>query len=170
MISHFSISSDSPFETRALACEITKHLEPGERVGLSGGLGAGKTEFVRGACEAYGAGEQVSSPSYVLQAVYSLNRESPPFEIQHWDLYRLGTEFSPDIYEEIRSNGSNLVFIEWAERQAEVEDLLGVKILLDFPPLEQRETEQLRVLSIDVPAGHALEPILARRAERSVKS
>jgi len=161
-MSHFSIISHSAVETRSLAADIAKHLQAGDIVGLSGSLGAGKTEFVRGVCEAYGVADQVSSPSYVLQAIYDLDRSKAPFQIQHWDLYRLSNKFSAEIYEEIQTAEQDLVFIEWAERQPEVEDLLGVKILLDFPPQEMRESEQSRVISVQVQAGHGLEAVLER--------
>ncbi len=57
-------------------------------VGLVGGLGAGKTEWVRGFLAALGPGREdaVSSPTYAVVHIY----EGAP-EVRHLDLYRLAS-------------------------------------------------------------------------------
>lgn len=42
----------SPEQTRAIAGQLARHLEPGQVVLLSGSLGAGKTTFVQGLARA----------------------------------------------------------------------------------------------------------------------
>jgi len=47
----------SPEQTRAIAGQLARHLEPGQVVLLSGSLGAGKTTFVQGLARALQAGD-----------------------------------------------------------------------------------------------------------------
>ncbi len=55
-----------------LATAFATHLPPDAVVGLSGPLGAGKTEFVRALLTAWGSKEQVVSPTFVLETIYSV--------------------------------------------------------------------------------------------------
>ena len=57
--------SRSPAYTRALAARLGEYLRPGDVVALTGELGAGKTEFVRGLARGLGVPEEeVASPSF----------------------------------------------------------------------------------------------------------
>jgi tRNA threonylcarbamoyladenosine biosynthesis protein TsaE len=98
-------------DTEALAGEIVKFFRPGESIGLSGDLGAGKTTFVRYVIGAMGGDvQEVSSPSYTLQHEYRL---PSGLVVEHWDLYRL-----KELPEELREPaGSRTIrFLEWPER------------------------------------------------------
>ena len=67
---------------------IGRRLGPGDVVALSGELGAGKTQLVRGICRGAGVPDgEVSSPTFAIVATY---RGRLP--VNHADLYRIGDE------------------------------------------------------------------------------
>jgi tRNA threonylcarbamoyladenosine biosynthesis protein TsaE len=105
--------SRSPADTRALAARLGARLGPGDVVALTGELGAGKTEFVRGLATGLGVpGEAVASPSFALAYEYQGR-----FILVHLDLYRLSEispEFLPDLEDYL--TGPQVTAVEWAER------------------------------------------------------
>jgi tRNA threonylcarbamoyladenosine biosynthesis protein TsaE len=80
-----------PAATERLGRALAPHLRPGDVVGLTGGLGAGKSVLARALIgarlAAAGRTEEIPSPSYTLVQSY----EAGGTEIWHADLYRLGT-------------------------------------------------------------------------------
>ena len=80
--------SASEGETRAIAADLARRLRPGDVVAVSGGLGAGKTVFVKGLAEGLSADpDQVASPTFALLHEYE-DRDGQPVLV-HLDLYRL---------------------------------------------------------------------------------
>ena len=77
--------------TERLARAIAPHLGPGDFLGLTGGLGAGKSTFARALIAArlaaLGRAEDIPSPSYTLVQTYDLDG----VELWHADLYRLAS-------------------------------------------------------------------------------
>ena len=108
-----SVVSHSEAETAALAQKLALSFGAGDAVVLTGGLGSGKTTFVRALVTARGIDEKlVNSPSYTFVNEYG---GDPP--IFHIDLYRLGdpselTEIGWDDY--LERNG--IMFVEWGEK------------------------------------------------------
>jgi len=100
-------------------------------VTLSGELGAGKTAFVKAVAKALGVEETVNSPTFVLEKIYQLSSEALKFKrLIHLDAYRLenGSELTPLGFDEIMSDKSNLIFLEWPERVADALPAPDVKI------------------------------------------
>jgi len=106
-----SFISNSPGETSAIARELAVQLIAGDFVALTGELGAGKTEFVRGVVAARGVAAPVSSPSFVR--LHSYGGEPP---IYHADFYLAKSEDDAADYgvEELLDDGG-IVLAEWAE-------------------------------------------------------
>ena len=100
-------------ETRALAARLAGALEPGSVIALTGELGAGKTEFVKGLAEGLGApARAVRSPTFVLHAQVAGGR----LALHHLDAYRLSAaEFAALAPGELYAAGG-VVAIEWADR------------------------------------------------------
>jgi tRNA threonylcarbamoyladenosine biosynthesis protein TsaE len=105
--------SHSPAETAALGEEWGRVAESGLVIGLSGDLGAGKTQFVKGLACGLGIAERVHSPTFALVNIYSGGR----LTLFHLDLYRLDTP------QQIKAAGledylspAGITVIEWAER------------------------------------------------------
>lgn len=100
--------------TRALGEKLASLLEPGDFVGLSGDLGAGKTSLVRAICEALGVPpDRIASPTFAIVHPY----ESGRAPVWHADLYRLGDE--DELYEtgffDLREGGG-ILLVEWIDR------------------------------------------------------
>lgn len=82
------VISRSAEETRLVGRALARRLLPGTLVLISGPLGAGKTELVRGIAEGLGAGEEdVASPTFAL--VHEYGPPGKPPLLVHADLYRL---------------------------------------------------------------------------------
>ena len=108
MTAHVTSSEE---ETRALASDLARRLEPGAVVLLEGELGAGKTAFVKGLAAGLGLDpEDVSSPSFALVHEYG-PAGSPPLLV-HADLYRVFEGASiQDLGLEER--GDAILAVEW---------------------------------------------------------
>lgn len=117
MISH------SPEETEKIAEGFARKLRGGEKIGLCGALGAGKTRFMQGVGKALPllTQEPLSSPSFAIMNEYPLAGDGV---LYHLDLYRLDTW---DSFVEIDGEGllnrldeKSFLFIEWADRYPEL--------------------------------------------------
>lgn len=131
-------------ETARLAKELAKLLRPGDCVGLSGDLGAGKTTFVRYLVDAMGGRtEEVSSPSYTLEHDYTL---PSGVSLEHWDLYRLRE--TPDELKE--PPGRDVIrLLEWPERCPGILDSVTLRCIFTVRPDGSRLAE---VSALDDPA------------------
>ena len=98
-------------ETFAAAGEVASMLKGKETLAFYGDLGAGKTTFIRGLCEALGLTDEVTSPTYAMVHEYM----SGIFPVYHFDMYRVEDPdglFSTGYYDYLE-NG--LMLIEWSE-------------------------------------------------------
>jgi tRNA threonylcarbamoyladenosine biosynthesis protein TsaE len=114
-------------------------------VGLYGDLGAGKTSFTQGAARALGIEEVVVSPTFVIEKIYELPVQGRPFfHFIHIDAYRL--EKSEEMlhlgWQDIISRHSNLIFIEWPERVA---DIMPPHIKITFKTRDNPEERELEI-------------------------
>lgn len=103
--------SKSEKETEMLGEDIAKTLRGGEVIAMRGGMGMGKTAFVRGLARGLGETMRVTSPTYTIVNEYETN---PP--LFHFDLYRLGSadELYEIGFEDYLARGGVCV-IEWSE-------------------------------------------------------
>ena len=105
--------SHSPAETKALGETLGRAVQRGQVIALTGDLGAGKTQFVRGFARGLGIAGRVHSPTFTLVNEYGGGR----LKLFHLDLYRLETTeqlASAGIEEFLQPDG--VAIIEWAER------------------------------------------------------
>jgi tRNA threonylcarbamoyladenosine biosynthesis protein TsaE len=105
--------SHSPQETEALGEACGLEAESGMVIALSGELGAGKTQFVKGLARGLGITTRVYSPSFALVNEYGGGR----LPLFHLDLYRLETTKQIEaagLDEYLRAAG--VTAIEWAEK------------------------------------------------------
>ena len=84
-MSELTFSSASTEQTRALGERIGALLEPGDVLVLTVDLGAGKTQLTKGIARAMGVADEVTSPTFALEAVH----EGARMPLYHFDLYRL---------------------------------------------------------------------------------
>ena len=105
--------SHSPAETAALGEKLGRAVARGLVIALSGELGAGKTQFVRGLARGLDIPGRVHSPTFTLVNEYGGGR----LKLFHLDLYRLETPtqiLSAGVEEFLQPDGVSV--IEWAER------------------------------------------------------
>jgi tRNA threonylcarbamoyladenosine biosynthesis protein TsaE len=105
--------SHSPSETEALGAIWGRAAHSGLVLGLSGDLGAGKTQLVKGIARGLGITQRVHSPTFALVNIYTGGR----LTLFHLDLYRLETReqiLAAGLEEYLTPNG--VTVIEWAER------------------------------------------------------
>ena len=108
------IVSNSPDETLRLGEEWGRAAKAGWVIGLTGDLGAGKTQLVKGIARGLGIASRISSPTFTLVHEYLEGR----LPLYHIDLYRL--ENAQAIFgaglEEYFGQTDGVTVIEWAER------------------------------------------------------
>jgi tRNA threonylcarbamoyladenosine biosynthesis protein TsaE len=104
------VETASAAETEALGARLAAALAPGDVVGVAGGLGAGKTTFVRGACRGLGVEGPVSSPTFTLG-----HRYEAPVPVAHLDLYRMNG-LGPEEWGNLEPYfDGTIAFVEWPE-------------------------------------------------------
>ena len=110
--------SHSPAETGSLGERWGRAAQRGLVIGLSGELGAGKTQLVKGIARGLGITARVHSPTFTLVNEYGGGRR----RLFHLDLYRLETRgqmVSAGLEEFLQPDG--VTVIEWAEKMVNEE-------------------------------------------------
>ena len=105
--------SRSPSETESLGERWGREAARGFVIALSGDLGAGKTQLVKGLARGLGVTSRVHSPTFALVNEYTGGR----LRLFHLDLYRLETTgqiLGAGLEEYLQPDG--VAVIEWAER------------------------------------------------------
>lgn len=101
----------SPEETEQLGERLGHTLCGTEVIAFEGGLGMGKTAFVRGLARGLGSNAEVSSPTFALVHQYGGGRA----ELYHFDMYRVNG------WDDLYSTGffdyldTGVLAIEWSE-------------------------------------------------------
>jgi len=112
-----TVTTTSPEATGEVASTLARYALPGHVVVLAGGLGAGKTTFVRAYAHALGVVDPVTSPSYTLVHHYRCGAGAPIELLLHADLWRLASasELGDLALDEPLADGAAAV-IEWGDR------------------------------------------------------
>lgn len=135
--------TSNPEENEKIVSEFLEKLRPKEDgatiLGLYGDLGSGKTTFTKSLAKVLGVEAVVSSPTFVIEKIYSL--ENKPFKhLIHIDAYRI--EKSEEMlrlgWQKIVSDKENLIVIEWPEK---ISDILGDHIKVKFDHVSENERE-----------------------------
>lgn len=134
--------SQSPEDTQRIGEELARQLKTGDVVAMFGGLGMGKTAFVRGMAKGLEIdGAEVSSPTYAI--VHEYNNGKIP--LYHFDMYRVST------WEDLDSAGffyylslRGIIAVEWSEN---IEGALPKKQVIDVT-LTQGNKENERIITI----------------------
>ncbi len=111
MVTHIS---RSPEETFALGESWGREARRGWVIGLTGDLGAGKTQLVKGIARGLGIHGRISSPTFALVNEYQDGR----VPLNHLDLYRLDgwAQVAAAGLEEYLANPAGVTVVEWIER------------------------------------------------------
>lgn len=104
--------------TSALGVALSKIVQPGDCLTLTGPIGAGKSHLARALIQTllakHGAVEDVPSPTYTLVQVYQAGN----LEIWHADLYRVSDATEIEELGLTEAMDHALCLVEWPERAA----------------------------------------------------
>jgi len=105
--------SNSVEETESFGRQFAGNVQSGDVLALTGELGSGKTQFIKGLCAALDCGATVTSPTFTLIHEYSGGR----LPIYHFDFFRIqdrkdAERLGLDEY----FFGDGLSVVEWADR------------------------------------------------------
>ena len=116
MSERVAFESGSAEETVALGRALAASLEAGDVLVLTGDLGAGKTQLTKGIAAGLGITDEVTSPTFALEAVHEGGR----VPLYHFDLYRLSDpEQLGDAGVWDVLGGDGVCVIEWGEQFAD---------------------------------------------------
>jgi tRNA threonylcarbamoyladenosine biosynthesis protein TsaE len=105
--------SNSPDETEGFGRKFAETIKAGDVLALTGGLGSGKTQFVKGLTAALGATTGATSPTFTLIHEYSGGR----LPIYHFDFFRVENRQSAErLGLDDYFFGDGVSMIEWADR------------------------------------------------------
>lgn len=134
----------TPEDTAHLAVRLGAHLQPGDCVLLSGGIGAGKSHFARALIQSLWAEpEDVPSPTFTLIQTYDTTKG----ELWHADLYRLGDVDQIIELGLIEAMQTAITLIEWPDRLAELTPDNALQIEITDPA--KNDTRKLSMQATD---------------------
>jgi len=118
-------------ETRKIGQNVASKLQGGDVIFLSGILGAGKTELIRGIAKGLGVKSKIVSPTFNIFRVYEFGKSG---KLYHFDCYRLKkyTDLVELGWEEILADPNAIIVLEWPEciLGKDLTKLSGNKVIL----------------------------------------
>ncbi len=127
--------SHSPEQTEQIACKLASTLLAGDVVALRGGMGAGKTAFVRGLAKGLAVTGEVASPTFAL-----VHEHEGRIPLYHFDMYRVTTMddlYSTGFFDYLDSGA--VLAVEWSEN---IETALPRKrLVVTLTPISDTERE-----------------------------
>jgi tRNA threonylcarbamoyladenosine biosynthesis protein TsaE len=114
-----SYHSHSEDDTREIGKAFAARLKPADVITLTGDLGAGKTEFVRGVCQYFSVEDIVSSPTFtIINQYFGAVPFGDEVAIYHVDLYRINDSKELDEigFDECMADPHAIKFVEWPEK------------------------------------------------------
>jgi len=141
-----TIYSHSDKETEKAGFELADHLHPGAVIAMHGGLGVGKTAFIRGLAAGLGFQGHVTSPTFTI-----VNEYPGSIPLFHFDMYRLsGSDDLFDIGWEDYLQRGGVCAVEWSEitEDAFPDNTISVTI--------EKIDDTNRIIIINIPGGDTL--------------
>ncbi len=131
--------SNNENETFDFAAQFAKQLQGGSVIAFTGGMGMGKTAFVRGALQGLNNPSRVSSPTFAL-----VNDYGGTPTVYHFDMYRVCDAddlYSTGYFDYLTDN--SILFIEWSEN---ITDCLPENTI--FVTIEKGQHENQRIITV----------------------
>lgn len=112
-----TLASASERQTFNIGKKLSKILHGGEILALYGGLGSGKTSFVKGLAAGLGIKQTVNSPTFVIYKQYPFMIGQKVFHLCHFDLYRISKARDLDQLGigELMKSENNVIVVEWPD-------------------------------------------------------
>ena len=112
-----TIISNSPDETESFGRQFAGNVKPGDILALTGELGSGKTQFVKGLAAALGSTTPATSPTFTLIHEYSGGQ----LPVYHCDFFRVEDQQAAErLGLDEYFFGDGVSVIEWADRFREL--------------------------------------------------
>ncbi len=109
--------SNSAEETKSFGRQFAENVKRGEVLALTGELGSGKTQFVKGLAARFGANTSATSPTFTLIHEYSGGR----LPVYHFDFFRIEDRESAErLGLDDYFFGDGVSVVEWADRFREL--------------------------------------------------
>ena len=108
-----TLISNSAEETESFGRQVAGTVKPGSMLALTGELGSGKTEFVKGVVAGIGASTTATSPTFTLIHEYPGGR----LPVYHFDFFRIENQQAAErlgLDEYFFGDGVSIV--EWADK------------------------------------------------------
>jgi tRNA threonylcarbamoyladenosine biosynthesis protein TsaE len=136
---NMTIISTSEKQTEEAGFRLAQRLCAGDVVALYGGLGAGKTAFVRGMTRGLGINTEAFSPTFTI-----VNEYPGKIPLFHFDMYRLsGPEELFDIGWEDYLERGGICAVEWSENVEKAFEGNTIKVFIN------RMDETSRMITIE---------------------
>lgn len=154
MQSFAQIVTTSEAATRALGRRVASAVvaEHGLCLALSGDLGAGKTQFVKGFAEGVGIDpDEVTSPTFTLMHVYEPVDGAPlQVPLVHIDAYRLADPAEASTIGLDRMLAADAIaLVEWAARIAELLPGPDARVDITFAHVGSADDPDRRAITLD---------------------
>jgi tRNA threonylcarbamoyladenosine biosynthesis protein TsaE len=105
--------SNSAEETESFGRQFAGTVKPGDALALTGELGSGKTQFVKGLVAGLGAASTATSPTFTLIHEYSEGR----WPIYHFDFFRIEDQPAAErLGLDEYFFGEGVSVVEWADK------------------------------------------------------
>jgi tRNA threonylcarbamoyladenosine biosynthesis protein TsaE len=116
--------------------KFLKHFGKNRIFAFYGSMGAGKTTIIKAMCQALGAVDIVSSPTFTLVNEYKTARGDTLYHIDFYRIKKLEETFDFGIEEYL--TGDNYCFMEWPELIEEILPEGTISIRISVGDNEQR--------------------------------
>jgi tRNA threonylcarbamoyladenosine biosynthesis protein TsaE len=131
--------TSSEKDTQKLGTTFGENCKGGEVFLLSGELGGGKTQFVKGLALGLGITDDITSPTFTYEKIY----QGKKLTLYHFDLYREEV-LDPDIralMEEAFSDNRGVTAVEWSERMGGFKPASSTGVFFKWKSENEREIE-----------------------------
>jgi tRNA threonylcarbamoyladenosine biosynthesis protein TsaE len=138
------IITHSVTETEEVGRRLASRLDAGDVVAFFGGLGMGKTAFIRGMAQGLEVTDHVSSPTFAL--VHEYRGRLP---LYHFDMYRVSSWedlYSTGFFEYLEAGG--ICAVEWSENIEEALPENAVRVGISGGGTDESENDDTRVITI----------------------
>jgi tRNA threonylcarbamoyladenosine biosynthesis protein TsaE len=138
------ITTYSVAETEETGRKLAAHLGAGDVVAFFGGLGMGKTAFIRGIAHGLDVTDHVSSPTFALVHEYR-----GKISLYHFDMYRVSSWedlYSTGFFDYLEAGG--ICAIEWSENIEEALPENTVRVEISRGGKGEDDNDNTRVITI----------------------
>jgi tRNA threonylcarbamoyladenosine biosynthesis protein TsaE len=144
-----TITTFSEEETINAGFEFGKLLFPGDIVALTGELGAGKTEFVKGICNSFQVNQLVTSPTFTIINQYEGQLKGNDISLFHIDLYRIKNQNELDEIglDECMADDEIIKMIEWSEKAGTRLKKIDYQITIDTKD-DDKDSRVIRITKL----------------------